>query len=120
MLRVIALSLALAAAPLAAGAQTVQLNVVQESLELKPDDIVSAEPVLRDGQWAISIRLAPGAGAMFGAITGRNIRKPLQVVVDDRILSAPIIMEAITRGEVMISGHLTEESARQLAAKIKR
>ena len=120
MLRAIVLSLALAAAPVAAGAQTLQLNVVQESLELKPADIVSAEPVLQDGQWAISIRLSPGAGAMFGAITGRSIGKRMQIVVEDRILSAPIVREAITRGEVMISGHLSEADARELAAKIRR
>ncbi len=122
MLRAIILALAVAAAAGTQGvrAQSLQLNVVQESLELKPDDIVSAEAVLQDGQWAISIKLAPGAGAMFGAVTGRSIGKRMQIVVEDRILSVPIVREAITRGEVMISGHLTEEDARALAAKIKR
>ncbi len=122
MLRAIILALAVAAAAGTQGvrAQSLQLNVVQESLELKPADIVSAEAVLQDGQWAISIKLAPGAGAMFGAVTGRSIGKRMQIVVEDRILSAPIVREAITRGEVMISGHLTKEDARALAAKIKR
>lgn len=118
MFRIIALCLTLAAMP--AAAQSVQLNVVQESLDLKPSDIVSAEPVMQDGQWAIAIRLAPGAGAMFGAITGRNIRKRMQIVVDDRILSAPVIMQAITQGEVWISGNFSEQDARALAAKIRR
>lgn len=120
MLRAVAFLLALAALPQAAGAQSLQLNVVQETLELKPDDIVSAEAVQQQGQWAVAIKLAPGAGAMFGAVTGRSIGKRMQIVVDGRILSAPVVREAITRGEVMISGNLTEEDARALAAKLRR
>jgi preprotein translocase subunit SecD len=120
MLRAVVFVLALAALPQAAGAQSLQLNVVQESLELKPGDIVGAEAVQQHGQWAISIKLAPGAAAMFGAVTGRSVGKRVQIVVEDRILSAPIVREAITGGEVMISGNLTEEDARALAARIRR
>ncbi len=120
MLRILVLCLAIAALPSFGIAQTVQLNVVQESLELKPADIVGAEPVLRDGQWAVLIRLAPGAGAMFGAITGRSIGKRMQIVVDDRVLSTPVVREAITQGEVIIGGTMSEADARELAAKIKR
>jgi preprotein translocase subunit SecD len=120
MLRASVVALALAAVPHAAGAQSLQLNVVQESLELKPGDIVSAEVVQQHGQWAIAIKLAPGAAAMFGAVTGRSIGKRMQIVVEDRILSAPIVQQAITQGEVWISGNFTEEDARALAAKLKR
>jgi preprotein translocase subunit SecD len=119
MLRIIALCLALAAAPSSAGAQSVHLNVVQESLELKPADILSAEAVLEDGQWVIAIRLAPGAAAMFGALTERNLGKATQVVVDDRIITAPIIRSVIKGGELRISGRLDETSAKELARKIK-
>lgn len=118
MLRVIAACLALATMP--AAAQTLQLNVVQESLALKPDDIVSVTVVQDQGQWAISIKLAHGAGALFGAVTGRSVGKKMQIVVDDRILSAPIVRNAILQGEVWITGNFTEEDARALAAKIKR
>jgi SecD/SecF fusion protein len=119
MLRMIALSLVLATAPLSAGAQSVRLNVVQETLELKPADILSAEAVLEEGEWVIAIKLAPGAAAMFGVITERNLRKPMQVVVDDRIITAPIIQSVIKGGEIRIHGALTEASAKELARKIK-
>jgi len=117
MVRMFALCLVLAAMPVAA--QTVQLNVIQESLDLKPTDIESVGVVQDQGQWAISIKLAPGARAMFGAVTGRSIGKRMQIVVEDRILSAPIVRNAIMQGEVWITGNLTEEDARALAAKIK-
>ncbi len=120
MVRAAVLALGLAVLPQAAGAQSLQLNVVQESLELKRDDIVSVEVVQQHGQWAIAIKLAPGAGAMFGAVTGRSVGKKMQIVVEDRILSAPIVRDAIMQGEVWISGNFTEEDARALAAKIRR
>ncbi len=120
MIRALAVLLALVAPAHVAGAQSLQLNVVQESLDLKPADIVSAEAVQQHGQWAVAIKLAPGAGAMFGAITGRNIRKRMQIVIEDRIVSAPVIMQAITQGDVLISGNFTEDEARALAAKIRR
>jgi preprotein translocase subunit SecD len=44
----------------------------------------------------------------------------MQIVVEDRILSAPIVQNAIMQGEVWISGNFTEEDARALAAKIRR
>ena len=118
MFRMFAVSLALAAMP--AAAQAVQFNVVQESLELNPADIETVKVVQDQGQWAISIKLAPGARAMFGAVTGRSIGKRMQIVVADRILSAPVVRNAIMQGEVWITGTLTEDEARALAAKIKR
>lgn len=118
MLRAITVSLALAAFSPAA-AQSVKLNVVQESLELHPSDILSAEAVNEDGRWAVRLRLAPDAAAKFGVMTERNIRKAMQIVVEDRILSAPIILNAIKQGTVLIHGNMTEATARELAAKIK-
>lgn len=119
MHRAITLTLALAAFSPAA-AQSVQLNVVQESLELRPSDILSAEAVNEDGRWAVQLRLAPDAAAKFGVITERNIRKVMQIVIEDRIISAPIILNAIKQGTVLVHGDMTEATARELAAKIKR
>lgn len=59
MVRALALCLALGALPPAAAAQTVQLHIVQESLELNLSGILSAEALLDDGRWVVQIRLAP-------------------------------------------------------------
>jgi preprotein translocase subunit SecD len=117
--RVPVLYLALSILPSIAAAQGVQLNVVQESIELGPSDFLSAEALLENGRWVVAIRLAPDAASRFGSITERNIRKKMQIVVDDRIVSAPIIMSPIRQGLVHISGDFTSESAAALAKKIK-
>jgi preprotein translocase subunit SecD len=118
MLRMIAMTLALVASSPAA-AQSVQLNVILESQEISQDDIVSAKPLLEDGRWVVEIRLTPLAATKFGMITERNIGKAMQIVVENRILSAPIILNAIKQGTVIVSGNLTEALANELARKIK-
>ena len=119
MPRLVLLCLVLSMAPSIAAAQGVQLNVVQESLELSPSDFLSAEALLEDGRWVVQIRLAPDAASKFGGITERNIRKKMQIVIEDRIVSAPIIMSPIRQGLVHIQGDFTQESATALAKRIK-
>jgi len=118
LLRILAISVALAL-PAAAAAQELKFNVVQETLELKPSDILEAEQSFQDGQPIVRIKLAPDAAKRFGEITSRNLRKPMQVVVGDRILTTPIIQSAIMRGEIVISGRLTVAEAAELARKLK-
>jgi preprotein translocase subunit SecD len=118
MFRTIAVLAALAL-PQAAAAQGLQLHVILESQQLSPDDIVSARAILEGGRWVVELRLTPFAAAKFGIITERNIGKAMQIVVENRILSAPIILNAIKQGTVIISGDLTEALAKEMARKIK-
>lgn len=118
LLRILAMSLALAL-PVAAEAQELRFNVIQESLELNRADIADAKAELQNGQWVVGIRLSDTAKAKFGEITARNVRKAMQVVVGDRIVSAPIIMEPIRGGNVVISGNFSEADAKAIAAQLK-
>lgn len=120
MIRALALACGLAILlPSAPGAQELQLNVIQESLSLAKSDILGAEAVLRDGRWTVTIRLSPAAAAKFGEITGRSVRKVMQIVAGGRILSAPIVMAPITGGTIVISGNFSEAEAKELTAKLK-
>jgi len=105
--------------PSIAPAQEIVLNVIQESLTLNASNIVSAEAVQREGQWSVEVTLNPEAAAKFGDITARNIRKPMQIVVGERIVSAPIIVNAIRQGKIAITGNMSEMDAKALAAHFK-
>ena len=111
------LCLAVLAAPVAA--QSIDLHVIQESLTLQKTDIKSAEVRLVDGQWAVHIVFTDEAAKKFGEITTRAVRKPMQIVIENRIVSAPIVMLPIMDGRVVISGSFTEATAREVAAKFK-
>ncbi|WP_217623708.1 hypothetical protein [Streptomyces sp. TRM64462] len=77
----------------------------------------------RTGPWvavALAGLLAVGG---FAALTGRAAhRKPPQnqvaIVLGDRLLSAPTVLQAIAGGQVEISGGFTEASARELAKEL--
>ncbi len=57
-----------------------------------------------------------GAGArIFGEFTSANVGRPFAVVLDQTILSAPVINEPILGGSGQISGNFTAQSANDLA-----
>ena len=102
-----------------AATQAIELHVVQESLTLQNSDIKSAEAKLDNGMWTVLLVFTDEAAKKFGEITSRAVRKQMMVVVENRIITAPFVQQAIMRGEVSITGNLTEADARALAAKFK-
>jgi preprotein translocase subunit SecD len=119
MIRAIACLLVFSGYALSAAAQELQLNVIQETLSLNKSDIVSAEAISWNGQHAVRIKLGPDAAKRFGEITSRHVGKPMQIVIGDRILTTPVIKQAIMRGELVISGGYTIQQAEDLAKRLK-
>ena len=57
-----------------------------------------------------------GAGArQFGDVTRTNVGRRFAVVLDNEVISAPVINEAILGGSGQISGNFTPDTANQLA-----
>ena len=64
--------------------------------------------------WSIQFAFNADAGGKFGTATQANINKPMAIVVDDVVLSAPVIRDRIsTNGQ--ITGNFEGEEARDLA-----
>lgn len=55
----------------------------------------------------------------FAEATKANIGKAISIVMDDTIISAPIVQTAITDGNAMISGQFTADEAEELASLIR-
>ncbi|SFO86879.1 protein-export membrane protein SecD [Mesorhizobium sp. NFR06] len=82
--------------------------------------VVSGENVLEvnatsAGEPVVALRLDSKGTERFKRATTRNIGKPFAVILDDHVISAPIIREPIEHGTVQISGNFTAESANELA-----
>ncbi|MGY8636708.1 preprotein translocase subunit SecD [Bradyrhizobium sp. 14AA] len=61
-----------------------------------------------------------GRGARrFAHITEENIGKPFAIVLDDKVISAPVIREPITGGSGQISGNFTLEEASSVAMLLR-
>jgi SecD/SecF fusion protein len=73
--------------------------------------------VTRDdfGLPAVSFSLTPDGARRFAELTSQNIGKPLAIVLDDQVQSAPIIEGPITGGEGIIRGGFSIEEATVLA-----
>ncbi|MCA1416150.1 preprotein translocase subunit SecD [Bradyrhizobium sp. NBAIM20] len=55
----------------------------------------------------------------FAHITAENVGKPFAIVLDDKVISAPVIREPITGGSGRISGNFTLEEANSVAMLLR-
>lgn len=67
----------------------------------------------------VFFKLTSQGSKKFAELTGENIGKPLAIILDGKVLSAPKISQAITGGEGYVSGSFTLESAKELASLLK-
>lgn len=56
---------------------------------------------------------------LFSDATLANVGKPLLIVIDDEVISAPNVNEPINDGSAVISGHFTAEEANNLAVQLR-
>ena len=58
---------------------------------------------------AVTFRFNPTGGAAFGEYTAQNIGKPFAIVLDNQVISAPVIQAHIAGGSGIITGNFTPE-----------
>ncbi|AWS46167.1 hypothetical protein [Streptosporangium sp. 'caverna'] len=85
--------------------------------------VAAVEP--NTGQWAILVTLSQADALVFADMTGRlaaesSPRNQLAILIDGKIVSAPIVQESITGGVVAISGEFAEKSAIAFAQQLNR
>lgn len=67
---------------------------------------------------AVDFQFNTAAGRRFGDITGNNLQKQLAIVLDNKVVSAPVIQSRIySRGQ--ITGDFTPEESRDLAIVLR-
>ena len=88
---------------------------------LSGDDISDAMPGLAPGTKdpIVSFRFNGRGTRRFAHLTEESIGRALAIVLDDKVLSAPVIREPITGGSVQISGNLTLEEANSVAMQLR-
>ncbi|HBU12057.1 MAG TPA: protein translocase subunit SecD [Clostridiales bacterium] len=71
------------------------------------------------GQWGVSFQLTPEGTAKFAQATTEFVDQPISIKLDDTVISAPTVNEAILGGQGFISGSFTQASAQNLALQIQ-
>jgi preprotein translocase subunit SecD len=67
------------------------------------------------GRYAVTLEFNRDAADIWADFTAANVGRQVGFTLDTRVLSAPMIQEAIPNGRTQISGSFTEDSARDLA-----
>ncbi|MGA3291798.1 MAG: protein translocase subunit SecD [Candidatus Microgenomates bacterium] len=95
------------------------------SAQLVPTDLTGADlqsaSVIFDSQTGkpeVSLQFTTEGGNKFADITGRNVGKPLPIVLDNNIIEEPVVQEQITGGNAQITGSFTVDEAKQLAVQL--
>ncbi len=71
------------------------------------------------GKPIISMQMTSAGTKTWGKLTTANVGKPIAIVLDDIVYSAPSINEPITSGSSEISGNFTVEQTQDLANTLK-
>jgi protein-export membrane protein SecD len=93
--------------------------LVREEPELDGRHLVDAQQTFQDGLPIIQFRFDTAGATIFCKITQENLRKPFAIVLDNEVISAPIIQSAICGGSGIIQGRFTVESATTLALLLR-
>ena len=70
-------------------------------------------------EYVVSLTFTDEGKEKFAEVTAENVGKPLAIVYDNEVLSAPNVKEAITGGQAQIDGMSGVEEAQNLASYIR-
>ncbi len=93
---------------------------LEQSPVVSGEDLVDAQPAFdQNGRPAVNFRFNPTGARAFGDYTAANIGQPFAIVLDDEVISAPVIQSAIPGGSGIITGNFTVEESTELAVLLR-
>lgn len=93
---------------------------LEESPVVTGDELVDAMPATdQNGQPAVDFRFNPSGARKFGDYTAANVGQPFAIVLDNEVVSAPNIRQAILGGSGQISGAMDYDEANRLAVLLR-
>jgi preprotein translocase subunit SecD len=98
-----------------------QMMPVERRVIVEGEDLTDAQPAFdqRTGEPIVNFRFNVRGAQRFGQATTENVGRPLAIVLDNEVISAPRILQPITGGSGQISGNFTVEQANNLAILLR-
>ena len=95
--------------------------VVSKRIILSGDNLLDAQPRMdaETNETVVTFTLDRVGAKRFGKATSTGIGKQLAIVLDNKIISAPVIRDTIASGSGQISGGFTFQSATDLALLLR-
>src|SRR6202167_1956806 len=91
--------------------------VIEKRPVVSGGDLVDAQPGFdqRSSEPVVNFRLNSAGARKFAEATQQNVGRPFAIVLDNKVISAPVIREPILGGSGQISGNFTLETANDLS-----
>ena len=84
------------------------------------EELTDAKPEFdQNGRPAVGFRFNPTGARKFGDYTAENIGNPFAIVLDNEVISAPVIQAHIAGGSGIITGSFTVEESTNLAVLLR-
>jgi preprotein translocase subunit SecD len=94
--------------------------VVQKRVMVSGDSLTDARLEIQSGnQPVVGFKFDTIGGRKFGDATTKNVGKRFAIVLDGKVISAPVIKSAINQGQGIIEGGFTSQSASDLALLLR-
>jgi preprotein translocase subunit SecD len=95
--------------------------LVEKRVLVSGDELTDAQPGFdsRTSEPIVSFRFNTSGARKFAQTTQENVGKPFAIVLDNEVISAPVIREPILGGSGQISGSFTVQSANDLAILLR-
>jgi preprotein translocase subunit SecD len=94
--------------------------IVEETPVVTGEELVDAQPGFdQNNRPAVTFRFNPSGARKFGDYTAANIGAPFAIVLDNEVISAPVIQSHIPGGSGIITGRFTVEESTQLAVLLR-
>lgn len=100
--------------------EPVRLLPVNRRILVNGDSLVDATPGFDNYNNAqVAFRFNAIGAKQFAKATRKNINKRLAIVLDNKVISAPVIREAITGGSGVINGNFSVQEANDLSLLLR-
>lgn len=95
--------------------------VVKKRALVSGEELTNAQQQFdpQSGNPVVALTFNASGGRKFGDLTARNVGKRFAIVLDDKVLSAPVINGPITGGSGIITGNFTVQSANELSLLLR-
>ncbi|MFP6749129.1 MAG: protein translocase subunit SecD [Alphaproteobacteria bacterium] len=95
------------------------MYVVRKRVMVSGDTLVDSASTFQDNMPVVSFRFDSVGAKRFGDATLKNVGKPFAIVLDKRVISAPVIREPILGGTGIISGNFSVQEVQDLSLLLR-
>ena len=98
-----------------------RMYLIRKRVMVSGDTLIDSQPSFdsRTNEPVVTFRFDSAGAKRFGAATAKNVGKLFAIVLDRKVISAPVIREPILGGSGQISGSFSIQGAQDLALLLR-